>query len=321
MTRLATAAALAIAFATIPALSQSPEAQRHIDAAREAAGDDHVLLFDRICAEAERIAVPRAPRPPRSGPRPTPARESWYAEPVQVFDNLYYVGMTEYSAWAVTTSDGIILIDAIFDYSVEDEVVDGLTALGFDPADIKYVVISHAHLDHAGGAKLLQERYGAQVVMGAADWDLLDERNPSWKPERDIVATDGQRLSLGDTTVTLYLTPGHTEGTISTLVPVRDGGRSHLAAAWGGTAFNFGPNRERLQMYADSAGRFRRIVEEAGADVLIANHTNFDGSKTKIPALATRQPGDPHPYVVGTDTVARYVTVAEECAQAALAGL
>ena len=74
-------------------------------------------------------------------------------------------------------------------------------------------------------------------------------------------------------------------------------------------------------MYTDSAERFRDIVEETGADVLIANHTNFDGSKTKIPALATRQPGDPHPYVVGTDTVARYVTVAHECAQAALAGL
>ena len=321
MRRLATATVLALGFATVPLLSQLPDVQRHLDAAREAAGNDHVLLFDRICAEAERIAAPRPPRTARRGPRPTPPRESWYAEPVQVFDNLYYVGMTDYSAWAVTTSDGIILIDAIFDYSVEDEVIDGLTTMGFDPADIKYVVVSHAHLDHAGGAKLLQERFGSQVVMGAADWDLLDERNPAWKPKRDIVATDGQRLSLGDTTETLYLTPGHTEGTISTLVPVRDGGRSHLAAAWGGTAFNFGPDRERLQMYTDSAERFRDIVEEAGADVLIANHTNFDGSKTKIPALATRQPGGPHPYVVGTDTGARYVTVAHECAQAALAGL
>ena len=58
-------------------------------------------------------------------------------------------------------------------------------------------------------------------------------------PKRDIVATDGQKLTLGDTTLTLYLTPGHTPGTISTLVPVKDGGRPHLAAAWGGTAFNF----------------------------------------------------------------------------------
>ena len=145
--------------------------------------------------------------------------------------------------------------------------------------------------------------------------------NPAWKPARDIVATDGHRLTLGDTTVTLHLTPGHTEGTISTLVPVRDRGRSHLAAAWGGTAFNFGPNRERLNMYIESAARFREIVERAGADVLIANHTNFDGSKTKLPMLAARQPGDPHPYVIGPDAVQRYLTVAHECALAAVAGL
>ena len=87
--------------------------------------------------------------------------------------------------------------------------------------------------EHAGGAKLLQDRYGAQVVMSAADYDLFDRQNPAWKPARDVVATDGHTLRLGDTTVTLYLTPGHTEGTISTLVPLRDRGLSHLAAAWG----------------------------------------------------------------------------------------
>ena len=81
-----------------------------------------------------------------------------------------------------------------------------------------------------------------RLVMSAADYDLLDQQNPTWKPKRDMVATDGQKLTLGDTTLTLYLTPGHTEGTISTLIPIRDGGRPHLAAAWGGTLFNFGPN-------------------------------------------------------------------------------
>jgi metallo-beta-lactamase class B len=135
------------------------------------------------------------------------------------------------------------------------------------------------------------------------------------------VATDGYKLTLGDTTLTLYLTPGHTVGTISTIVPVRDGGRPHVAAAWGGTAFNFGPIKERLGMYINSSVRFRDIAQKAGADVLIANHTVFDGSKTKIPALAARKAGQPHPYVIGTDAVRRYLTVANECAQAALASL
>ncbi len=307
----------------------SVEVERHIAAARTAAGSDHLGLFDRICAEARTIAAPPAAggRGPgaapgrQGGPPPPPPRDSWHAEPARVFDNLYYVGMTEFSAWAVTTSEGIVLIDAIFDYSVEDEVVGGLKRLGLDAAQIKYVVVSHGHGDHAAGAKYLQDRFGSRLLMSAADYDLLERQNPSWKPRRDLVITDGYKLTLGDTTLTFYLTPGHTEGTVSTLVPVRDGGRRHLAAAWGGTAFNFGPNKARLGMYVSSAVRFRDIIRTAGADVLIANHTNFDGTKAKLPALAARRAGDPHPYVIGNDAVARYLTVAHECAQAALAAV
>ena len=140
-------------------------------------------------------------------------------EPVKVFDNLYFFGQSEYSVWAITTSQGIIVLDAIFDYSVEDEVVEGLKKLGLDPAQIKFVIISHGHLDHAGGAKLLQDRFGARLVMSAADYDLLDQQNPPWKPKRDIVATDGYKLTLGDTTVTTWSTPGHTPGHISLYAP------------------------------------------------------------------------------------------------------
>jgi len=328
-TRLASIACVAsLAMAVLSAQTIPPEAQRHIDAAREAAGTYHMGLFTPLCDGATALARPQAPRGGGAGragrgrpggPPPAPARESWHAEPVKVFDNLYFVGMTDYSAWAITTSQGIIVLDAIYDYSVEDEVVGGLKKLGLNPADIKYVIVSHGHLDHAGGAKFLQDTYGAHLIMGAADYDLLDQQNPSWKPKRDMVATDGMKLTLGDTTLTLYLTPGHTEGTISTLIPVRDGSARHLAAAWGGTLFNFGPNRPRLAAYTQSAARFRDIVTQAGADIILSNHTAYDGSKVKLPAVLARKPGQPHPYVVGTDIVRRYLTVANECGQAALA--
>ena len=317
-----------------------PEIDRHVEAARSAAGNEWTGLYTAVCGDAVGLAQPAAPRGggagdgrraggggqrgggQRAGGAPGgPARDTWHAEPVKVFDNLYYVGMTEYSAWAITTSEGIILLDAIYDYSIEDEVVEGLKKLGLDPASIKYVIVSHGHLDHAGGAKLLQDRFKARLIMSAADYDLLDQQNPSWKPRRDMVATDGQKLTLGDTTLTLYLTPGHTLGTISTLIPVRDNGRPHMAAAWGGTRFNFGRNRDQLAMYAGSAARLRDIVEKAGADVLLSNHTEFDGTKVKIPALQARKPGAPHPYVVGNDAVKRYLTVANECAQAAVAAV
>jgi hypothetical protein len=80
----------------------------------------------------------------------------------KVFDNLYFLGMYRVLGWAITTSQGIILLDAIYDYSIEAEVDEGLRKLGLNPADIKYVIVSHGHLDHAGGAKFLQEKYGAR---------------------------------------------------------------------------------------------------------------------------------------------------------------
>jgi metallo-beta-lactamase class B len=249
---------------------------------------------------------------------------------VKVFDNLYFVGQSEYSAWAVATSAGIIIVDTVFDYSVKGAVVDGLTQLGLDPKQIKYAIVSHGHGDHSGGAKYLQDTFGARIVLSADDWDLL-ERSNGTKPKRDIVATDGMKLTLGDTTLTLYVTPGHTLGTLSTVIPVKDNGKPHVAVEWGGTAFNWMNNNGRgyitperpasfwFNQYIKSSERFRDIAKRSGADVLIANHLIFDGSKTKLPAMATRKAGESHPYVIGTDAVQRYMTVVNECAQAGLA--
>ena len=328
--------ALLLAFGMSVAVttSQSSQIDVHVAAAKAAAGTDFAGVFDRICAEAVPPATPAAGRAGRgNAPRPPgpPPRETWHAEPVKVFDNLYFLGQTEYSVWAVTTSAGVILIDSIFDYSVDDEVVGGMKKLGLDPATIKYVIVSHGHSDHSGGAKYLQDRFNAKVLLGAEDWDLLDRSNGT-KPKRDVVATDGQKLTLGDTTITIYKTPGHTLGTVSTLFPVKDHGTPHVAASWGGTAFNWmgnpapyitpdRPARFWFETYSASARRFKDLAAKAGADVLISNHTIFDGSKTKIPALERRKPGDPNPYVIGKDGVQRYLTVVDECAQAGLARL
>ena len=296
----------------------------HVAAAKAAAGTSHTGLFSSLCSAANLQPATAPQRGQRAGgPAPVgpPDRASWHAEPVKVFDNLYFVGMTEYSAWAVKTSDGIILLDTIFDYSIEDEVADGLKKLGLDPATIKYALVSHGHLDHFGGAKYLQERFGTKILMSAADWEMIAASRNQNKPTRDQVVSDGQKLTLGDTTLTFTLTPGHTPGTVSTLIPVKDNGTPHLVAEWGGTGFNFPRNAETFRTYAASAEKFRDVASKAGADALISNHTNLDGSKTKIPALALRKPGDPHPYVIGTDAVQGYLTVASECAKAVLSGM
>jgi len=302
----------------------------HVAAAKAAAGTEYAGIVARICTAPAPPAPQNTSAAAPARPAGPPAKDTWYAKPVKVFDNLYFVGQTEYSAWAVVTSAGIIVIDPIFDYSVEEEVVGGLKTVGLDPADIKYVLVSHGHSDHVGGASFLQDRFNAKVIMSDADWTLVENTRASWrKPRRELVATDGQQLTLGDTTLSLYLTPGHTLGTISSIIPVRDGGVRHTAAYWGGTAFNWVTSRaayitpERpdsfwFNRYIESAERFRTVAHAAGADVILSNHSIFDGSKTKLPALATRRPSDPHPYVVGQDSVSRYLTVAEECAKAGL---
>jgi len=302
----------------------TPVAEQYIAAARAAAGDQHLAVFGLIC--------PRLPTTPSAAelealvptalPNTRPEVANWATEPMKVFDNLYFVGQTVFSAWALTTTEGIILVDAIFDYSVEEQVAGGLRKLGLNPADIKYVIISHGHGDHVGGAKFLQDTYGARIVMAEEDWELVEAGTQAWKPRRDIVATDGMRITLGDATVRIIHTPGHTPGTISTLLPVRDNGAPHMAAVWGGTMFNV-PNRPDsprdfwLGQYASSADKFREIARAAGVDVFLSNHTRFDASTVKMPALARRQPGDPHPYVIGANSVSSFFTMAASCARAA----
>jgi metallo-beta-lactamase class B len=311
--------ALGALLSTVPLTGQSandsPDA--HVALATTAAGDSYQNLFNFLCTvPAPRGGAPRAGGPRAGGPPPgPPERSTWYAEPVKVFDNLYFVGQSEYSAWALTTSQGIILFDTLFDYSVEDEVAGGLKKLGLDPAAIRYAVVSHPHPDHHGGAKFLQDRYKTRVVMSAADWDVID-RLGGTKPARDIVATDGQQLTLGDTTVTLYVTPGHTPGTLSSVFTVRDAGKPHTVALWGGTGLN--ADRASLEQYVASARRFDGIVQKAGADVVLSNHTDWDGSKIHLPQFETRMFGSPNPYVVGNASVRRYLDVARECATSRL---
>jgi metallo-beta-lactamase class B len=317
---------LLLAVSMLPAQNANDTPDAHIAAARAAAGDDFQNLFNFQCygpgpggpraaagggAQAGRGGRAGAPR--QQGP---PERSTWYAEPVKVFDNLYFFGQSEYSVWAITTSEGIIVLDTIFDYSVEDEVAAGMKKLGLDPANIKYAVVSHPHPDHDGGARFLQEHYGTRVIMSPADWDVLDKRTNGTKPKRDIEATDGQKLTLGDTTVTLYITPGHTPGTISSVFQVKDNGTPHVAALWGGVGLNADP--VSVQTYIRSAQRFSGIVKQAGADIILANHTDWDRSKINLPILAKRAPGSPNPYIVGNAKALNFLKVAEECATARL---
>ena len=332
--RFGTALMLAVAMAGAHAFAQEPPKARNFDAeiraavesAKTAAGFEFLGTLVRICllpqsgGENTNDTVPAYVTKPASAP----ARETWYADPAKVFDNLYFVGGKVHSSWALTTSEGIILFDTIYPYNSETLIIDGLQRLGLNARDIKYVLISHAHADHIGGAQMLQERYGARIVMGAPDWRLVEmypNRYKTMAPKRDIVATDGMRLTLGDTSVTIWETPGHTPGTLSYTFTVRDNGRPVNVAYSGGTAFNFvnntpNPGIQNFQTYINSQ---RHMADEAAAmraTVLLSNHSEFDNAVNRNRMIAGRGNG-PHPYEIGAEWVQRYFQVMQDCARAA----
>jgi metallo-beta-lactamase class B len=318
------------------AVAQTPTGQvdAHVAAARAAAGQDYRATFVNLCLPAAppgggRGAAGRGGAAARgaggraAGAAPqTPDRAGWYASPYQVFDNLYWLGTRQHSSWALRTSDGIIIIDTNFAWATQPAIIDGLTTLGLDPRDIKYVLISHAHGDHDQGAAELQRRFGAKVVMGAADWESTLQRPATAAggvPTRDVaVGMDGLALTLGDTTVTIVATPGHTPGTLSYVFPVKDEGRTVTVAYSGGTLTGaFGTDGKRWDEYVASQQKIARAAADAGASVMLSNHSEYDGAYTRARLVGVkREVGESHPFIVGADNVQRYFTVMAECAMA-----
>src|SRR5262252_1790357 len=297
-----------------------------LESAKTAAGFDFTGTLARICLLPQSGGEDTSDALPAyiADPSKVPARDTWFAEPAKVFDNFYFVGGKIHSSWALATRDGIILFDTIYPYNSEELIVGGMKKLGLDPKNIKYVLISHAHGDHIGGAEMLQKRYGARVVMGGPDWDTVEKHPNRYKtmaPKRDIVATDGMKITLGGTTVTVWLTPGHTPGTLSYTFSVMDRGKPVNVAYSGGTAFNFvnntpDPGIKNFQTYIDSQKHIAAKAAASGATVLLSNHSEFDNAVNKNRMLAGRGEG-PHPYELGAEWVQRYFQVMQGCARAA----
>jgi metallo-beta-lactamase class B len=311
----ALAVMVAAGVASVGAQPATNAIDTHLAAAKKAAGFDFPGLLGALC-----VAPRNAPTPDVKPGPPPPDRARWYTEPAKVFDDTYFVGTKDRSSWALTTSDGIILIDTTFEYEAETVIVGGLRKLGFDPATVKYVIISHAHPGEVGGAKLMQDRFGSRIVIGEGDWEMIEQsvnRFPNGKPKRDIVAMDGQKITLGDRTVTLVLMPGHTPGTVSMIFQVKDNGMPLTVAFSGGTEFNFVNDVPHFDTYINSARKFAAAAAAAGATVLMTNQSEFDNAASKIRMLASRRPGEPHPLEVGRDAVQRYFKVFDECAQVA----
>jgi metallo-beta-lactamase class B len=253
-------------------------------------------------------------------PAGPPAKDTWYGEPAKVADNFYFLGTKIHSAWALVGSEGIIIVEALFDYAAPDEIAGGMKKLGLDIKKVKYVVISHAHADHDGGAKFLQDTIpSAHLVYGGPDWDAVDRSttHAGGKPKHDTVGADGMKLSVGDASVQIVTTPGHTPGTLSFLFEVKDNGRPLRIAYVGGTAIPFNGNADYYDNYIASVKKMAKAAADFGATAIMSNHTEFDNAFYKAHTAANRKPGAANPFEVGKAAVGRYFTMVEECTAAA----
>ena len=314
---------LAFAFAsTIGIASAQTQAARMEDDVRRAkiaAGLDWAGTFLRLC-------IPPPAQPQRAGaaatgaPARPPAKETWYAEPAKVADNLYFLGTKIHSSWAIIGSQGTIIIEALYDYAASDEILGGMKKLGLDQSKVKYVILSHAHADHDGGAKLLQDTFsGAHLIYGREDWDAVDKsvNHAGGKPKRDMVGTDGMKVSVGDASVQIVTMPGHTPGTLSFLFEVRDNGKPLRVAYVGGTAIPFNATAAYYDGYIASSKKMANAAADYRATALLSNHSEFDDAWLKAHSAAGRAAGEANPFEVGADGVARYFSVVAYCAEAA----
>ena len=220
--------------------------------------------------------------------------------PFKVFDNLYYVGVGYTGSWLLTTTEGLILLDAV-DQRYADHVVASIKKLGFDPNNIRYLIIGQAHADHLGAAKQLQDTYKARVGMGEADWTFMEQTAAAGRlradpPRRDLVIREGDTITLGKTTLKFYSTPGHTPGTISFEFPVYDNGKPHVAFVFGGSAPAAG--LEAAEQFVKSVERIEQMQNRV--EVSVVNHPwrQMDPQFwSRVDRLQARKPGEPHPFV------------------------
>ena len=250
-------------------------------------------------------------------------------EPTKIFDNVYALGKAGTTVYAITTPAGIILIDSGYQNEIETVLLAQMKQVNLDPAQVKMIILGHGHADHFGGAPYFQDHYGTHVYLTQADWDFMEHppaaRGGGGKgkkgpgptlPKHDMVITEGQPIELGGEKIMPYYIPGHTPGSVGLIFPVKDNGKTHMAAMFGGTILTPAPiSDEGLATYAKSIAHYKEETKKAKVDVELQNHSLYDNIQEKLAALKDRKKGQPNPFVVGQANYQRFVDVMADCTQ------
>ena len=301
-------------FPTAKQFAESKDAQAHVAAAMKIGQSDLANEAKAFCTATgpQRVALARQ----AAGLPPIPTRP---VGPIRIFDNLYYLGFNDVGAWAVPTSAGIILFDTLNSTADAMNVIEPeMKQVGLDPAQIKYILLGHGHNDHTGGASYLQGTYSPKVLMASPDWEMIARitrpDRPQAKPDMDV--TDGQKLTLGDTTVTLIRLPGHTPGTIGMILPAKYQGRTHSAMIMSGTQM---PTPESLAAFKHV---FDDLAKPQHPETALGSHPDIlVNSLSAMENLRDQYPTGAHPFLMGEERFGRYLDIMLECGRARLAAL
>jgi metallo-beta-lactamase class B len=306
-----------VLFPTAEQFTASAEAQRLVEDASAFIGGDLQREYESVCTNTgpERAALARQ----RAG---LPPIENYTVEPTQVFDNMWYLGPTSQGAFVITTNEGLILIDTLNSTEeARDILIPSMQRAGLDPTQIKYIVLSHGHpgqTDHTGGANYLQRTYGAKVAMGKPDWDATLPAQSSDRPlaNRDMDIITGSTLTLGDTTLSFALEPGHSPGSLAMFIPVVWRGEPTMVMLLSGAIQT--PDREAFDALEHI---MNNIAKPRNVRGILNTHAGIFQDTLADMEVIRNNPDGSNPLLYGQDQAQRYWSMIVECAQARVIAL
>ena len=209
-----------------------------------------------------------------------------FITPSRLIGNLYFVGIHHASTHIIDTGEGLILIDPGYEETFHI-VLNNIWKVGLNPEDIKYIVLTHGHLDHTGATNKLLELTDATTFLGKYD---LDKVQSYMTP--DVLLEDGDVINLGNTTIRFVHTPGHTPGTMSLFFNITDGEKTYKAGMFGGAGHNtlVKAYLEKYNISRDVRDTFRKSIfkiRDEEVEVFVGNHVGNNNTEGKILMLSS----------------------------------
>lgn len=233
----------------------------------------------------------------------------------KIFDDLLIVSQKETNCFVLKTSKGLVIIDAIWpSIKVYNAIVNAILDVGWNPNEIKKLILTHGHVDHTGCGSFFVKKHNVQTYLSKID-DIFWTENPT-KPDRpetwkdfeiNVYINDGDTISIGNKVIYVYSTPGHTPGCLSYMFQVKEDEKTYMAALWGGTTPPW--TKDGIKQYLDSLDYFISKAKSKNVEVALSNHTAIDNGLERIEYSKKRLSYMPNIYIIGENGFLNYCKV------------